>query len=239
VPNNCLMASLPRPLIGLLVAAIAFFAIWTVALKPSSSSGGSTSSPSPNIAASAIAKAHQASTASDRASAADGAPVSSATQASPTPATHTTPASRTAPGTHTAPATHTLPATHTAPATHAAAPKRHVAKPATSSAPSAASVMGAIAAHKTVALLFFNPSAPDDNAVKRELAAIPSGNRELAKFAVPESQLAQYNRVTAGVPVNATPTLILIDKHGKATSLVGFADQLEIAQRISDALGVK
>jgi hypothetical protein len=41
VPKACLMARLPKPLIGLLLATIVFFAIWMVALKPKSSSGGS------------------------------------------------------------------------------------------------------------------------------------------------------------------------------------------------------
>jgi hypothetical protein len=39
------MASLPRPLLAVLVAAVAFFAVWTFALKPSSSSSNAPVAP--------------------------------------------------------------------------------------------------------------------------------------------------------------------------------------------------
>jgi hypothetical protein len=212
------MASLPRPLIGLFVAAVAFFAIWTVALKPGSSSSGSRSgsSPSPNAYSAAIAKAHAAAAATAKQSAADGAPVAAATTAKVAPATHAAPAR-----------------------TRHVAPGHAAVRPAATNLPSMATVMQAIASHKTVALLVFNPSGADDTAVKAELASIPTHRGQVAKFAVPENQLSHFSALTNRVPVNGTPTLILIDKRGHASSLVGFVDQLEMAQRISDTLRVK
>jgi hypothetical protein len=213
------MASLPKPLIGLLVASVAFFALYTVALKPSSSgSNGSANSPTAPVYQSAIAKAHQAVTTSAQASVAHGGTVSTTSA----PATHTT----------AAPSTH---ATVAPKAAHAAKPV--AAKP--SRATSVKSVLAAISAHKTVALLFFNPAAADDKAVKQELAGLSTHKGAVAKFAVPVSRLSEFGSLTARVPVNATPTLILIDKQGQASSLVGFADRFELSHRISGALSVK
>jgi hypothetical protein len=223
------MASLPRPLLALLVATVAAFAVWTVALKPGSSTGGSANSPTAPVYQSAIAKAHQAATASNRASAADGAPVTSTAA----PATH-----RTAPATHpTAPATHkTSPATHP---TSLPATQHHATKAKSHPAVSQKSVLAAIAAHKVVALLFYNPAAPDDAAVAHELSGVSTDHGQVATFAVPVSRISQFGAITAKVQVDATPTLFLIDKHGQATSLVGFSDRFEIAQRVSQALRAK
>ena len=68
------MTSVSRPLIGLLVACVAFFAVWTLALKPSSSSSGGTKG-GLGPYQSAIDKAHQAVANSQSAAAAQGSPV--------------------------------------------------------------------------------------------------------------------------------------------------------------------
>jgi hypothetical protein len=222
MPNNGVMASLPRPLLALLVATVASFAVWTVALKPGSSPGGSANSPTAPIYQSAIAKAHQAVAQSAQASAADGAPVSSGAA----PATH----AKSAPATtlHHAKAAITLPSVATTSAKASSRP-----------AVSQKSVLTAISAHKVVALLFYNPAAPDDTAVRQELSGISGDRGQVAKFTVPVSQLSHFGALTAKVPVNVTPTLIVIDKQAQVTSLVGFTDRFEIAQRISDAVRAK
>jgi hypothetical protein len=223
VPNNGLMASVPRPLLALLVATVAAFAIWTVALKPGSSTGGSANSPTAPVYQSAIAKAHQAVAASAKGSAADGAPVTStaapAARPKPATATHSSVAS---PSKVTS-----LPST-----TKAKASSKAKGHPAVSEK----SVLAAISAHKVVALLFYNPAAPDDVAVAHELAGVSTDHGQAATFAVPVSQMSQFGAITAKVPIDATPTLTFIDKRGQATSLVGFADRFEIAQRVSQAL---
>jgi hypothetical protein len=226
------MASVPKPLLALLAAAIAGFAVWTVALKKPVT-GGSGSSPAATVPPSAVAKAHQAAAAaaSAKASAAHGASVSSPAA----PATHASGGAAPTPAKHAA-ATH-----ESAAKTHSAAKapaKQPLAKAATSSV-SEGSVLKAIADHKVVALLFFNPSASDDNAVNRELSGISTHGGAVAKFAVPVTQLAKFNAVTARVPVTTSPTLLVIDKHGQTTTLTGFIDQLELAQRVSVALSGK
>ena len=101
------------------------------------------------------------------------------------------------------------------------------------------SVVNAIDAHKVVVLLFFNPSAADDQAVKRELGGVSAHGGQVAKFAVPVSQLAHFQAVTTRVAVTSSPTLLVIDKQGQASSLVGYVDQLDISQRVADALSTK
>jgi hypothetical protein len=213
MPKTGVMASLPRPLIAVLVATVALFALWTVALKKTFTGGGSSSSNSPSapVYQSAIAKAHQASATSNSASAADGAPVSTSQASAPA----TTPS-------QPAPA-----------AVHAPTAAKAAKKPSTVSVKG---VLRAVSQHKVVLILFYNPSAADDTAVKQELAGIPTHGGRVAKFTVPVSQLSSYSAVTNQVPVSSSPTLLLIDKRGEATSLVGFVDQLAISQRVTDAL---
>src|SRR5436305_11753005 len=77
------MGSMPKPLIGLLLGTVAFFALWLVALKPhsSASSNGGTQGGVGQYQ-SAINKAHGAATTSNQANAKLGAPT--ATAAAPT-----------------------------------------------------------------------------------------------------------------------------------------------------------
>jgi hypothetical protein len=220
------MTQVSRPLLGLLVATVAVFAVWTFALKGgSSTSNGTGSSTGLGAYQSAIAKAHQAVATSNAASAAHGGTVASAP--SPTPAT--TPAARSATPT-TATATH--PATTTHPA--AGAPQ---AVPAITGQLNI--VAKALRDKKVLALLFFNPAAADDKAVKAELAAVPTHGTKVVKLAVPITALSHFTAVTNQVPVNGSPTLVLINGARQAATIVGFADRFEIAQRVSDALAVR
>ena len=90
-----------------------------------------------------------------------------------------------------------------------------------------------------MAILFYNDAAADDRAVKTELAAIPTHGGQVVKAAVPVSQLIQFSSLTQMVDVNTAPELVLIDKARQATTLIGYADGVEIAQRVDDALAAK
>jgi hypothetical protein len=211
MPKMSLMDNVSRPLIALLVGTVAFFALWMTALKPSSSKSGGAQA---NAYQSAIAKAHQAVATSNAASVVHGGTVPSA------PAT-------------TAPVTTTVAPTAT--------PAQTPPKPASTTSASATqtrldTVSRALLAHRVVAMLFYNPAATDDRAVKRELATVPKYGRQVVKLAVPLSELARYPVVTNQLMVNESPTLVLIDGHGEAAMMVGFADRYEIAQRVLDAL---
>ncbi len=222
------MGQVSRPLIALLVATVAFFALWIVALKPSSS----TTSGSSGLGAyqSAINKAHQA------------VAVSAAGNAAAAGETTSTPAVTTAPATKApaAPAT-SAPAATATKTRPVAKPVAAVTKPAhaITAAARLRLVSRALQTHKVLALLFYNPAAVDDNAVKQELAAVPTHRGRVVKLAVPISELSSYTAVTTQVPVNLSPTLVLVDPSGQASTIVGFADRFEIAQRVLDALAVR
>jgi hypothetical protein len=100
-------------------------------------------------------------------------------------------------------------------------------------------VSRALSSGKVLALLFYNPAAADDQAVRHELDSVPLHGGRVAKLAIPLSELAGYAVVTNQVPVNLSPTLVVIDPSRQASTVVGFADGFEIAQRIDDALAVK
>ena len=97
-------------------------------------------------------------------------------------------------------------------------------------------VSRALRSGKALALLFYSPSSPDDQAVRQELQSIPVAGGRVVKLAIPISELSNYPVVTTQVPVNESPTLVLVNRGKQATTIVGFADTLEISQRIIDAI---
>jgi hypothetical protein len=214
------MARVPKPLIGLLLGTIVFFAIWMVALKPKTSAGGGSQGGAGQYQ-SAIDKAHQAVTTSNQANAKLGAPT--ATAPAPKPATPAKAA----------------PTTKTSTTAKTATAAKRSASTAQSGAAGVKSIQAAIRAGKVVAVLFYNDAAADDRAVKSELAAVPAHHGKVVKLAVPVSQLTQYSVVTQQIPVVTAPTLVLIDAARQATMITGYADPVEIAQRIDDALSAK
>ena len=169
------MTSVSRPLIGLLVASVAFFAVWTLALKPSSSTSGGTKGGLGPFQSS-IDKAHQAVAKSQSAAAAQGSPVTA------TPTTRAAGSATTTNATsHAATARPAAKSAIATAATHArTATQRHD------------TVVRALSAHKVVALLFFNPRGADDRAVREELATVPSHGGRVVKLAVPLAELTRY-----------------------------------------------
>jgi hypothetical protein len=99
-------------------------------------------------------------------------------------------------------------------------------------------VRAAISAHRVVALLFYNPEAADDQAVKQELASVPTHKRHVVKLAIPLNEAASFTAVTQQVPVNLSPTLVLVSSSGQASEIVGFATSFEISRRVDDAFAV-
>jgi hypothetical protein len=214
------MTHVSRPLIVLLIGTVAFFGVWLVALKPSSSSKNGSSPPLGQYQ-SAVDQAHKAVGTANAASAAHGGsiPGGSSTQAAAKPSTAaTTP--------HSIPSLTAKPSSATASAKSITPSQRH------------SLVDQALKAHKVLALLFFNPAGADDRAVDQELRAVPS-TRKLFKLAVPLNEIGNYAVVSNQVPVDVAPTLVLIDPHQQVSEIVGFADRFEISHRVSDALALK
>jgi hypothetical protein len=236
------MASLPRPLIALLVATLAAFGLWYVELKPSSSSSGG-SSQGVGAYQSAINQAHRAVKISGAANAKLGAPTSTGpAPKSPTTANATT--AKVTPATVTS--SNAIPAAKTSapakPATHANTVAHGKPAPAEPGAKVLSTVQQvslikyAIETHKVVAVLFYNSAASDDQAMAHEIAAVPTHRGKVVKLAVPVSELTRFGMITQQVPVVTAPTLVLIDAARQATTITGYADPLEISQRIDDAL---
>jgi hypothetical protein len=213
-----------RSLIALLVGTVAFFALWLLALKPgSSNTTGGNSSQGVGQYQSAINQAHQAvqtSNASNAASGNDG-----------TPSGASGPQSSAAPGTSSSTGAQVHPAASSSQAqagVHTAAAVNRFS-----------TVQHAVVSHKVVAMLFYNPAASDDRAVKRELSSIPTRRGMVVKLTIPLSEAANYTAVTQQVPVNFSPTLVLIARNGQAGEILGYSDRFEIAQRVDYALAAK
>ena len=100
-------------------------------------------------------------------------------------------------------------------------------------------VQRALRRHEVLALLFFNPAAPDDRAVNAELRTVPAHSGKVFKLAIPLSEINSYMAITNRVPVNLSPTLVLIAPNGAADEIVGYADPFEISQRVNDALAIR
>ncbi len=219
------MDNVSRPLIALLIATLAFFALWITMLKPSTAPSGPKGGT--NAYQSAIAKARQTVAASDRAAGIHTTPAAGAS------GIHTTPAAGAAAAQSSSPSVPTV----TVPSTSAKVGGGAAHNPAATTHRLNV-VTRALDAHKVLALLFYNPAATDDRAVKRELASVSTHGHRVVKLAIPISELARYPVVTTQVQLNESPTLVLIDSHRQATTIVGFADRFEIAQRVQDALAV-
>jgi len=246
------MTHVSRPLIGLLVATVLFFALWLVALKPSSSTSSGRSGLGQYQ--SAINEAKASAVAQNRAAAAGGNTVAGAPKRAPAAAAKAKPApaaakakpdpAAAAKAKPAVAAKHTTAAaTKPATATHTA---KHTATPKPAPAPRAATpsqrlnvVNRALAEHKVLALLFYNPAAPDDQAVKQELGTIPTHGGRVLKLAIPLREVANYPVVTTQVLIESSPTLVIVDRSRQAFSLVGYTSQFEIAHRVGDALSMR
>lgn len=200
------MDRVSKPLLGVLVAVVAFAALWMVVLKPHASSGSSSHS-----------------TASAPAAAA--------------PAAHPQPQGRSS----DPPVRPHAVRARAARAPHAVARGRAVPVIHSRSTPGArlSAVQRALLSGKVLALLFYNPGAADDQAVKQELAGIPGHGGRVFSLAIPLAELSRYAQITTQVPVNFSPTLVIVDRAHQAHEIVGFADSFEIAQRLQDALSAR
>ena len=197
-----------RSLIALLIGTVVFFALWMIALKPSSSNGNNPQQGSSNTTA-----AHTATT-----------PSKSSDASKP----KTTAASASKPKTASASASKAK--------TKTAAKASGVKTAHMSVADEMSTVQTAVAHHKVVAMLFYNPAAPDDQALKQELAGVPTAQGQVVKLAIPLNQAANFTAVTQQVPLNLSPTLVLISRSDQASEDVGYTAPFVIDQQVENAL---
>ena len=217
------MSQISPPLRIALIAAVAFLAVWMVALRPSGEEPAAETSPAPagNVATGAPAQSAPGTavqSAQNAAAATEGAAAARAGEAAPATAAAGTAAQ--AGSTQAAPV-------------EAGDPK--AAKESGLPTP----VLRAIADEKVMVLLFWNPRAADDRAVRREVRALPSHRGRVFTHVANIKNVSRYASITRGVNLAQSPTTVVVDAKLGATPLVGFADRAEIDQVVSDALRVK
>ena len=95
-------------------------------------------------------------------------------------------------------------------------------------------ISAALREHKVLAILFYNPAGADDEAVKHELASIPTHRGRVVKLIVPVAELSRYTTITTQVMVSTTPTLVLIGRNHQASTITGFESSFELATRVAN-----
>ena len=101
-------------------------------------------------------------------------------------------------------------------------------------------VAKAVAEKKVLVMLFWNPKAADDRAVRRELRTVGSRHRkEVVVHVADVKDISRYAPVTRGVNVEQSPSVVVVGRDRQATLLEGYSDREAISQAVYDALRVK
>ena len=88
---------------------------------------------------------------------------------------------------------------------------------------------------KIVLLLFWNPKGADDAIVRNEVRALVGHAKKIALHVALANQVATFGTITRGVQVEQTPTILIINKRGRARALTGFTDVFSLEQAIAEA----
>ncbi len=121
------------------------------------------------------------------------------------------------------------------------------------------SVERELAHGNVVVVLFWNHDGADDQVVRQELRLLQSVHHRIQPYAnrpavkrllkvfgleldkkiavnlASANQTATFGTITRGIQVYGTPTMLVIDKHGKAIVLNGLQDAFSIEQAIDEA----
>ena len=97
-------------------------------------------------------------------------------------------------------------------------------------------VLKAVADQKIMVLLFWNPKSADDRAVRRAVAHVDRWNGRVFVRSAPIGTISKYGRITRGVDVEQSPTVVVVDHHLNAEPLVGYVDTRTIDQAVVDAM---
>ena len=89
---------------------------------------------------------------------------------------------------------------------------------------------------KVMVLLFWNPKAADDKAVRRAVKGIGSHHGKVAVDVANVADVARYAPITRGVDVQQSPSVVVVDRKLQADLLTGYVDRQTIEQTVSDAL---
>jgi pyruvate/2-oxoglutarate dehydrogenase complex dihydrolipoamide acyltransferase (E2) component len=114
-----------------------------------------------------------------------------------------------------------------------AAPSPDKGEPGSQGLPSP--VAKALAAKKTVVVLFWNKSGVDDRSVKKSVDRLSRRGGQVAKFTDTVKNLSRYTRITSAASVTTTPSLVIVNRRGQAEILAGYNDFQTINQFVSNA----
>ena len=127
----------------------------------------------------------------------------------------------------------------TAPATKAGKPgspqAAAAAKPAEDLKGLPKPVRKAIRADKVLVVLFSNGESYDDKAVEKELTKVNRWDGRVFVHTAPIRKISKYGRITRGVSVEQSPTVVVADRGLLAETLVGYVDSARIDQAVVDA----
>jgi hypothetical protein len=87
---------------------------------------------------------------------------------------------------------------------------------------------------KIVVILFWNPNGTDDRAVHTAVERLAHGGGVAVEVASAK-EVASFGSITRGVQVYGTPTTLIVNGKGKATTLTGLQDSYGIKQAIQEA----
>jgi hypothetical protein len=133
----------------------------------------------------------------------------------------------------------TTPATGSSSATRSGSAANAKAAPAAASGDLKglpAPVVKAIAKQQVMVVGFFRDGSADDHAVKQAMAKVDRWHGRVFVKAAPISRISAWGRVARGVDVEQSPTVVIVGRDLKATSLVGYVDARTIDQAVVDAM---
>ena len=97
-------------------------------------------------------------------------------------------------------------------------------------------VLRALGDEKVVVILFWQPKAAEDKAVRKALTGIDRHHNKVLAHATHIKRVASYQQITRGAEVEQSPTVVVIDRNRQVESLVGYVDRQTIDQAVTDAL---
>lgn len=220
------MSQISPPMRIVLGVAVAFLAVYLIALRPKSESAPPPPAPAGNVATGkpAVTGAGKAVEAAKGAVAATEAQQTKEGQdAGVIPSTGDETAKRSSSASTSA--SHSR--AHSAPAV-AAADVAGLPRP----------VARAIKGGEVLTLLFTNRVSADDRAVQAAVRAASHrfGDGKVFFGRVPLGKIARYGRITRGADVEQSPTVVVVDRKLRATTLVGYVDAVTVEQAVVDAL---
>jgi hypothetical protein len=235
-----------------LLAVLAFAGLWFVALRPKTAD--TTAAPvapvaqpakpakgltgAPDKAKDAVAKANGASAKAEATAKATGepakAPAAAKAPVAPKAPAAAKPAVAKADPTP-APPKAAKPAPTAVPAGQAATPGAGTAKSRDETA-KVKRVLADLEAKKVVVLLFWDRRSADDREVYRAVEQSDRHDGKVSVRAAPIQKLGDYDSVTKGLPIAASPSVVVIDEQKRATVITGLTVTSEVNAAVNRAL---